>query len=711
MAQMVLGVAGAIIGGIYGGPAGAQAGFMIGSALGSALFPPDGPVHEGPRLNDLAVQQSSYGAIIPRVYGRYRLSGNVIWATDIIEHKHEEEVGGKGGGGGETQISYTYTCSFALSLCEGEIAGITRIWADGKLIYDAQQNINAPTINFEVSSYAFYNGSEDQMPDPTMEADLGAGNVPAYRGQAIAVFADLQLKPYGNRLPNLTFEVIRTGSSAAEVNKTVFATDSSEGGDNLIYNPVLNEVWNFANSSFAGVVRYDADTFERIGSIDSTGASGADPDSGIFGKPQYDSINGRIYIMGVSPRKVLRFDAVTATFLGRLEWPSSFTPSYFAVSPLDGTIWGVDTVAGVKRLQQINPLTAAVMTDVDVNVIGGERNLLVDNSGVVYMFGDQDLWRYSGGVVSSAKHDTDGVSFAEYDPENNMIWYQTKADFSGTLWRGSGTVTNISNANPAIVTYTPTSGVPFSTGQTVEIYSVDGMDELFPEGSFGAFHFEATVIDSTHLSIPVDTTNFTPYEVGTTGSIISNNFRLKRFNLAIGDTDLIVDVDGYGYSNTRNLMYDPYRHLMWVFNDEGSSMTGFSLVDGEVQHRICFLPNNYPWWVSAAPNALWVNDSTFENVIRISFDSQIVPVVWTVGMVVADISYFCGMTGDDIDVSALTTPIRGYGLTTSVTGRGAIEPLMKAYMFDSVDSGGKVKYVMRGNRPVVLIDSDELVLQ
>ena len=37
------------------------------------------------RLKDLTIQKSAYNEIIPIVYGKNRLAGNIIWATDIIE--------------------------------------------------------------------------------------------------------------------------------------------------------------------------------------------------------------------------------------------------------------------------------------------------------------------------------------------------------------------------------------------------------------------------------------------------------------------------------------------------------------------------------------------------------------------------------------------------------------------------------------------------
>jgi hypothetical protein len=192
MASTALGIVGAGIGSMFGMPG---LGYMVGSALGSAMFPPPG--QDGPRLTDLKVQDSTYGGMIPIVYNIMRISGTVIWADDLKEHAHSE--GGSGGGGA---TSYSYTCSFAVSICEGT-KGVRKIWADGKLIYD----VDVLRQHYTATSLVFYTGTEDQLPDPTIEAKLGVGNVPAYRGQVYAVFTDLELSKYGNRIPNLTFEV------------------------------------------------------------------------------------------------------------------------------------------------------------------------------------------------------------------------------------------------------------------------------------------------------------------------------------------------------------------------------------------------------------------------------------------------------------------------------------------------------------------------
>jgi hypothetical protein len=193
MASLVLGAAGSFVGSFFG-PLGASLGWSIGSMLGNLINPQK---TEGPRLTDLKLQGSQYGQMIPILYGTIRVAGNVIWQTDLVEHSETSD-----GKGGPEVTTYSYTASFAVLLCEGPIVAVTRIWADGRLIHDATSYASETSLDFTP-----YLGTEEQLPDPRMEAELGAGNVPAHRGYAYVVFEDLPLGDYGNRIPNLTFEV------------------------------------------------------------------------------------------------------------------------------------------------------------------------------------------------------------------------------------------------------------------------------------------------------------------------------------------------------------------------------------------------------------------------------------------------------------------------------------------------------------------------
>lgn len=205
MASVVLGTVGRAVGAQFG-PAGSIIGSVLGSAVGQGLDATRGSKrhYEGARLEELAIQSSLYGRSIPIVFGSMRLAGNVIWARPLkeLQTTSTTRAGGKGGGGSSrassTTVSYSYYATLAIAICEGEITRINRIWADAKL------------LNLSQGTYRIYKGSETQLPDPLIESFEGVGKTPAYRGMAYVVVEDFPIGEFGNRIPNFTFEVVRT---------------------------------------------------------------------------------------------------------------------------------------------------------------------------------------------------------------------------------------------------------------------------------------------------------------------------------------------------------------------------------------------------------------------------------------------------------------------------------------------------------------------
>ena len=94
-------------------------------------------------------------------------------------------------------MEFSYSVSLAFALCEGEITRIGRVWADGN------------PFTLDRATWRVYRGTEDQVPDPLIEAVEGTGAVPAYKGVAYVVLEDLDLAEFGNRIPQFNFEVIR----------------------------------------------------------------------------------------------------------------------------------------------------------------------------------------------------------------------------------------------------------------------------------------------------------------------------------------------------------------------------------------------------------------------------------------------------------------------------------------------------------------------
>ena len=103
MTTLVLQAAGSAIGSFFGGPIGAivgrAAGALAGSAIDGALFAGKPQVVEGPRLKEMDGLGASEGAAIPRLYGRAKLGGQLIWATRFEEQvttSTRKAGGGKG---------------------------------------------------------------------------------------------------------------------------------------------------------------------------------------------------------------------------------------------------------------------------------------------------------------------------------------------------------------------------------------------------------------------------------------------------------------------------------------------------------------------------------------------------------------------------------------------------------------------------------------
>lgn len=184
------------LGSAIAGPLGAALGGLAGQRIDSALF--GSGATRGPRLGDLSVQTSSYGNFIPQVYGKMRLAGTVVWATDLQEES-ELQAGAKGDAG---SAPYSYSVSLAVAISSRPILGVGRIWADGQLLRGAQGDFKVRT------TFRLHLGLEDQEPDPLIASLEGVGKAPAFRGLAVAVFEDLDLTQFGNRIPVLNFEVI-----------------------------------------------------------------------------------------------------------------------------------------------------------------------------------------------------------------------------------------------------------------------------------------------------------------------------------------------------------------------------------------------------------------------------------------------------------------------------------------------------------------------
>lgn len=210
-------------------------GIAVGGAIGGAiggLFD-KGPHTEGPRLDDLKVQYSTYGVGIPRVYGTERFNGNVIWSTDKLEIATTTEAGK--GGGGATNTSYQYYVHMTILLCEtprdGSTVAIRKLWKDGKLVYDISSGISIgsalATADSPYTSLELFQGEITQLPDPIEESWTGGpGSCSAYRG--VVRMRLIAVECPGGRVPQFSAELMVNPASG---NESVLGTGSVINGN------------------------------------------------------------------------------------------------------------------------------------------------------------------------------------------------------------------------------------------------------------------------------------------------------------------------------------------------------------------------------------------------------------------------------------------------------------------------------------------------
>lgn len=229
MATLALSVAGQFAGGLIGGPIGATVGRALGALAGSAV---DGLLFGGGAqkkqaeapMFDVRLGGSSEGVAIPRLYGWGRLGGNIIWARELVRHV-TETAGSKGFGQPATAPvrEEEILASFAVGFCEGPVARLGRIWADGQLLDTRGLNLR------------FYHGDEEQTADSLIEAVQGAGNAPTYRGLCYLVVENLPLSRFGNRIPQLSAELCRV---VGDLEPAIRAVTVIPGATEFGYDPV-----------------------------------------------------------------------------------------------------------------------------------------------------------------------------------------------------------------------------------------------------------------------------------------------------------------------------------------------------------------------------------------------------------------------------------------------------------------------------------------
>ncbi|WP_146770258.1 hypothetical protein [Mesorhizobium hawassense] len=292
----------------------------VGINLAIAYFFPQ--KIKGPRADSLKAQTSRYGEQLTRWHGSIRTAGAAIWlkGNHVDEHVKTER---QGKALGPEVTTYSYTATFAIALAwNGPASGVTRIWADDKLIYDVsaealQDAIDHGTKGIGIAKGAtirVYLGTDTQKPDPDIEADKGAGQVPAWPGIVYIVIKNLPLDEFGIRIPNIEAEI--TQSSIASYISNALSPAVQIGGQCPIdtrgnYAVARNSIWDIPGGTHRTFNWTDVDTFRSV------------------------LLDERNNIVKSDLSKFQIFDAATGAFLQEIARPVDYSSSAYFGSPAD----------------------------------------------------------------------------------------------------------------------------------------------------------------------------------------------------------------------------------------------------------------------------------------------------------------------------------------------------------------------------------------
>ena len=632
--------------------------WSLGSMVGSMLTGGSGGQDaQGPRLADKSVQGSSYGEFIPITYGSMRVSGNIIWATDLVEVATVEEAGGKGSESSE-YTTYSYYANFATLLCEGPIDAVQRIWADGRLVYDT--SVGSTKKNGFAKYFKFYKGTEDQLPDAFIESKLGVGNVPAYRGRAYVRFKKLPLAKYGNRIPNLTFEVIRGPQYLPDT--TFVQTDSGKRGfsgryaidketdrawltDRVSKDGILQNYIKCTNFRTGALIYEHYFLAENIGGINyyfKTPVSGRNELSSCVYVPVtnevwiapfssiatffwvHDADTGKfkfyVYKFGGSWMQMFVYDENTKCVL---LFSNNFSTRVVTYDPQDILPFVYDPFAGGTPTTTLPVFTTTSSTNDFQEVARAKKYLFTDETGTPYY----TSYMLACPVISVADCYVTDVLFGgpigviQNTTQPITCLHDKSRDLFALFLRHE---TDSSKFYIKIIETEP----PFNTIKTKEL--------SFSNGSM-----------DTGICIYLDYID---------KYVLLNS--TTSFSIA-----LFIDPD--------SLEIDYFYYWSSVF---GTAPNNTSFTIGNVAET------NYNYLIGTVSSTS-VNEFSEIPTQQVTSDQAAV-----LSTIVSDISTRVGLLPSQINVSGMTDEVPGYIITKQAPARAALEPLLTAYFYDSVES-------------------------
>lgn len=689
MARIILPIAGGILGSFIGAP-------WLGVALGSmaaqyAEASAAGPQQvRGPRLEGVRAQNSSFGVPINQVFGSFRVAGNCIWAAPI----HEQGVVETSGGGCFTQeirtTTYEYFGDFAIGLCQGPISSVRRIWADTKLIFNLDAD-NDEVVAIEGLQWRLYYGTEEQLPDALIESFEGAGNVPGFRGLAYAIFTQFPVTPFGNRMPQFTFEVVKDKADTVPWSPVGAAVSSAWGADDFVMLPDGEHAIIESNGYWYKVDMISGEIVQSVSFLDQAG----NPDLPHYSKIDVDE-RGYIYaerdagtVGPIQKTSVVRMSSTTLGIVAESGAGTYWSPypvppwpleslAYFDMAVVANELfpylylidWKGEIHVRMRDSLQWNTLASNPWQEgvPDYRFIVGKpagleaRHLSTDDeTGECWVVSADDASSY----ISRIRPVVGGFGIA-YDLATSAAITSWSAEY----------YTGVASTSTMAICYDPVTKqvILFVNATSEDSGDIDGAQCLF---------FDASFVESTSI-LHVKT-------LTSADGFYASGWNKSYLKQGVQNGYLYYNGEYPGATISRIDVVNRRVDRTWEANQ---SPTGVVFQGGGIYHALTH-------------SVLQASSIEGEGYIKVLLDRFSENGV-LLSSIVTDLCGQVGLAPADIDVSELTDIVPGFFMGQRIAARSAIESLASAYFFDGVESGGKLKFVKRGKSSIITIPEEHL---
>jgi len=744
--------------------------FYVGATLVVRALTPRPPPIEGPRVDEAKLSTSTYGQSIVHGYGTTRVGGNVIWALPIREERQTETVGGKGGRGQRIH-TYTYYGTLAVAVGEGPIDAVLRIWADSKLVYDrgglplgSSQTADREDIAEAYPEYQdileadtpvtgtikegwrirVYNGTEDQLPDPAMEADQGVGNTVPHRGLAYVVFDDCILTDFGNRIPLLSFEVAWKANPVLPIILPTYLPESQMVDQfneiSASFESGLYATWTSPDGAVMFSV-FDIATNRQVGEFyikdATTGTPYRDEGAGFdiqhvlyafhlgldgyiyasqFGETLADFVADRWYIWKIDPltqsliwtkarsgsTNLHRYFPTVMLEIGTDPTPYTIPSRFLITAPFyagDFVIYAGATGDWVGTVDAV------------YQGYGGNGNARIARG-----YHDADIceaWLLDGPLTLGSPHPT----------ADSRPFYLHRVRLSNGqqqfMYGGSPLMPEPDSDQWLTFTVYPQDLAPYIPGspqfmptrfETVRGVVFDGTQVLIPGSPIGERTKGEPMVFLTVTGSRTSDPNYDflvkldPY----TGAIL----------WAVNVPEYPVTSTHWGEARINNGVFAYTSSSADVPGPiDAASVTYIDTINGEIIQHELWLQSVVDYGViSWDASALY--DSQRDAILTGGAGPE--PYIVLLNRKSGDGVYLweivqneclrAGYDADDLDVSQLTDLVLGYHVDQVMSARAAIEPLAIAYQFDGVESDWSLKFPKRGAASIVTITQDALAV-